>query len=931
MSNVRVHLQLTIQLIDKEETFELDGDEFFFGRSVKSTVHIQDPSFSRTHFKINVNEKELWISDLGSPNGTFLNEEQIEGHTMVPIQAGDVITTDNSDTKIIIHTAELYEASLKDKSSETKQNKNNDLTTLMSKILEDANSKAEQIILFAHEQSEENRLKVIEDCQNFLEESKKEAFKIKEDAKKEASHLKEEAKKKAILEFTEKAKNEIFNELENHKNKTIEEREIESKKIKEEHLKEKNSLSQQLDENRKKIENQKQDLLKIENEYKIKSNKLQEEFETDQKNIKNELDKKQDEIESFHLLRIKEIHDFELNESNKAKESHRKVKAELSKLLDEQKLAISAKKEELKRTEEDLENKRKKYLKDIDLEISERKQIAQNEFNEAEAAIQQKKEELESYVTFKKNEISNLEKSHRSKADEQVQIIRLQAENKKIEFQKEIEEYEKKVEESKKELSKTFEHFEAKKNEQFILVAQEVKNKEKLIAEIKLLESQLVELKIKYDQQSEKNKQSIAAGNNEIIRLKTGISEVEVVNNKLLQQKGLLEKILDDLSLKNKNEESLIKEKNEFIQNLKIQIEKLTIEKENILPQFQTLNNQLLDLNKKIEIASINNNKFNAENAQILALSEKQHLEAKNAYKDEMRALKASEEKRIQELLHVEMTRINKLKEDSLRLVIDLENSITKEISNTSSKIFANTIGIDKYREIAPEFEKALRSSLQTGVLKLLQNELNPNQNNKMSGLTTSKKHLKPFLAGLGISAILFGLLPYSIKKIQMQNDPIQRQLEADAQEKARALIPVIKFTPEKVSTLGANFTKSVIYTDNFCETYSKENFRSGLIKQGSVYLYKQWQIEEEKSIESYAIIFSLIDALKERREKINPEFEKRDIAKMEAFEVETMKKVEKLLGNGVRLEAAIKFQARYYQDFLGKPDVKTEEKAAAK
>ncbi|MDO9183607.1 MAG: hypothetical protein Q7U04_14430, partial [Bacteriovorax sp.] len=64
-------------------------------------------------------------------------------------------------------------------------------------------------------------------------------------------------------------------------------------------------------------------------------------------------------------------------------------------------------------------------------------------------------------------------------------------------------------------------------------------------------------------------------------------------------------------------------------------------------------------------------------------------------------------------------------------------------------------------------------------------------------------------------------------------------------------------------------------------------------------------------------MIFSLIDALKERRESINPDYEKRDIAKMEALEKETMKKVEKLLGNGVRVEAALKFQTRFYQDFL--------------
>jgi hypothetical protein len=34
------------------------------------------------------------------------------------------------------------------------------------------------------------------------------------------------------------------------------------------------------------------------------------------------------------------------------------------------------------------------------------------------------------------------------------------------------------------------------------------------------------------------------------------------------------------------------------------------------------------------------------------------------------------------------------------------------------------------------------------------------------------------------------------------------------------------------------------------------------------------------------------------------------------------MKKIEVLLGNGVRVEAAVKFQARFYNDFLAHKDL---------
>lgn len=88
-------------------------------------------------------------------------------------------------------------------------------------------------------------------------------------------------------------------------------------------------------------------------------------------------------------------------------------------------------------------------------------------------------------------------------------------------------------------------------------------------------------------------------------------------------------------------------------------------------------------------------------------------------------------------------------------------------------------------------------------------------------------------------------------------------------------------------------------------------------MKEGSVYMYKQWKIDEEKSIQSYSMILSLIDVLHEKSGKIDPDYEKRDIGKMSAMEKDTMKKLEKILGNEVRLEAALKFQARYYEDYV--------------
>jgi hypothetical protein len=281
-----------------------------------------------------------------------------------------------------------------------------------------------------------------------------------------------------------------------------------------------------------------------------------------------------------------------------------------------------------------------------------------------------------------------------------------------------------------------------------------------------------------------------------------------------------------------------------------------------------------------------------------------------------MRKLKDAEEKRLQEITRQELNQINKIKEDSLRLILDLEDSITKELTMSTSKVFATTIGMEKFREISTEFEKSVRTSLQNGVLKLLKNELTPIDANKGKKLSTNKTIL-PFVYGVILSAVFFIGGPLLYKYIQNQNDPIKNQLELQAKAE---VAPVKKFIPLKTSKLGDTIVDCVIYTENYVENVSKEQFRSELMKQGSVYLFKQWQIEEEKSIQAFSMIFSLIDTLKNRTEKIDPDFEKRDIDKMVLLEKETLKKLETILGNEVRLEAAIKFYNRFYQDFSTKP-----------
>ncbi len=72
--------------------FELDG-EATLGRAKGADVRIEDPFASSAHARIFPSGEAMYIEDLGSTNGTYLNERQLEGperlRTSDAIRIGD--------------------------------------------------------------------------------------------------------------------------------------------------------------------------------------------------------------------------------------------------------------------------------------------------------------------------------------------------------------------------------------------------------------------------------------------------------------------------------------------------------------------------------------------------------------------------------------------------------------------------------------------------------------------------------------------------------------------------------------------------------------------------------------------------------------------------------------------------------------------------
>ena len=75
-----------------EDNILLTEFPFFIGKSgEKTNYRIEDSTVSRFHARIDKEENELWLTDLNSTNGTFLNGIRLLPYDRIKVDRGDFI------------------------------------------------------------------------------------------------------------------------------------------------------------------------------------------------------------------------------------------------------------------------------------------------------------------------------------------------------------------------------------------------------------------------------------------------------------------------------------------------------------------------------------------------------------------------------------------------------------------------------------------------------------------------------------------------------------------------------------------------------------------------------------------------------------------------------------------------------------------------
>lgn len=83
--------RLKVRTESGNEVVELTGSEVTIGRSPRNTVQIEDAAASRRHCKLDDRKSGWVLVDLGSSNGTLLNDAKVGENEERPIGHGDVI------------------------------------------------------------------------------------------------------------------------------------------------------------------------------------------------------------------------------------------------------------------------------------------------------------------------------------------------------------------------------------------------------------------------------------------------------------------------------------------------------------------------------------------------------------------------------------------------------------------------------------------------------------------------------------------------------------------------------------------------------------------------------------------------------------------------------------------------------------------------
>lgn len=93
---------IKIEKQGKTEAKRLEGERFTFGRALENSIVLQHESISRNHLEMAVRKGKIYLKDLGSSNGSYLNGKKLKPNEIKEYVLGDVLRLGHSEYAIQI-------------------------------------------------------------------------------------------------------------------------------------------------------------------------------------------------------------------------------------------------------------------------------------------------------------------------------------------------------------------------------------------------------------------------------------------------------------------------------------------------------------------------------------------------------------------------------------------------------------------------------------------------------------------------------------------------------------------------------------------------------------------------------------------------------------------------------------------------------------
>lgn len=196
----------------------VNRDKFVIGRAPDVDIQMLSPSVSRKHLSVEIRGGDIFIEDLGSSNGSFLNDVKLEPGKKYPISEKTTVRLGTSNEAVSFELMEKptefrdFDSFLGDFNSE--------FQAIMEKIIKDATLKAEKILQesqlraanLIHEAKaqEETALAAVNSkTSSLLKEASAQAQKLIENAQRLAEEEAKNLREKAQREIEEESKQKL--------------------------------------------------------------------------------------------------------------------------------------------------------------------------------------------------------------------------------------------------------------------------------------------------------------------------------------------------------------------------------------------------------------------------------------------------------------------------------------------------------------------------------------------------------------------------------------------------------------------------------------------------------------------------------------------------------------------------------------------------